>query len=104
MTIHRWCRVGFREVYECDDGWYEERCSLFKYRSVNFVIGNGGEVWIDRRGFRCFRCAFYPLCFKDEIIQRKYGKLLFSGDKDKVKTYLLIEGLNSCDDEDWWVD
>jgi len=68
-------RYGFRWVYHHyggSDDWYEERCLLFKYRSVNFLFVNGGEIVIDRLGRRCHRCVYYPICFRKEILEEKF--------------------------------
>ena len=77
MGRHIFYRTGFREVYEYDgsDDWYEERCSLFRYRSVNCAFSNAKAVLIDRLPRRCFRCPHYTNCFRIEVLSKKKRKM-----------------------------
>ena len=76
MGRHIYYRIGFRKVYEYDgsDDWYEERCGLFKYRTVNYAFSNAKAVLIDRLPFRCLRCPHYMNCFRDEVLRRKFNE------------------------------
>jgi len=102
MGRHWWCRSGFREIYESSEDWHEERCTLFKYKTVNYVFAGGGEVYINRLPHRCYRCAYYPTCFKYDIIWSKYLRYFFHGNDDGIMWILL--DLNSCDEEVSWRD
>ena len=98
MGRHIYYRTGFRKVYEYDgyDDWYEERCGLFRYRTVNVAFSNAKAVDIDRLPFRCFRCPHYVNCFRLEILGKKREKI-------PEKIYWLLREL-SYDEYDEWCD
>ena len=98
MGVHRYQRVGFREIYEYDgaDDWYEERCNLFRYRTVNCAFSVSRGVNIERRHRRCFRCAYYPICFRLEIMREKLGSGKIPND-----IYWILEELNTDERETW---
>ena len=104
MTRHWACRIGFRDIYASYrygvEEWYEERCLLFKYKSVNMAWSDEKEVWIDRRKHRCCKCPYYPLCFRQEIIRSKY----WNRRKELGEIYWYLEELNGCDWEETWDD
>lgn len=97
MGRHIYYRTGFRKVYEYEgsDDWYEERCGLFRYRTVNVAFSNAKAVLIERRPFRCFRCPHYSNCFRFEIMQGKYfGRI-------PLETFLLLRELNYDEYDEW---
>ena len=98
MGRHIYYRVGFRKVYEYDgcDDWYEERCALFQYRTVNYAFSNAKTVLIYRLPFRCFKCPYYDTCFRIEILDSKREKI-------PEEIYWLLREL-SYDEYDEWDD
>lgn len=106
MTHHYFRRYGFRLIYESDgdDDWYEERCALFKYNSVNCAFSVSKGVYINRWARRCCKCPFFRLCFRQVIIRAKYcldEKTLRKVDRKVLMTLL---DLNDADERDAWRD
>jgi len=104
MSRHRVCVTGFRERYEEERYGYtyyeEERCLLFKYKTVN--LAEHADGWFkDRQPLRCYRCPYYNVCFRYEIIWRKYYPKL---EEENPKLFWVLVDLNSCDTENTWKD